>query len=81
VAITLEHTLIAIFVSAVVLLIIIYLAFRSTKTVFPVRCVHCWTYKDKETVISHSETPDEWGICPECIGSYWRFGDEKKDAK
>ena len=78
--ITLEHTLIAVFVSAVILLIILYYAFRSTKTVYPVRCVHCWTYKDKETVISYSETPRQWGICPECVEVYWRFGDQPDDS-
>ena len=79
--ITLETTLIAILASSLVLLIILYFAFRSTRTVYPIRCAHCWIYKSRETVISYSEVPDRWGICPDCIGIYWRFGDgEKKPA-
>ncbi len=78
--ITLGHAVAGVFVSGIVLLIIVTLAVRTTKKLFPVRCVHCWMHESRETVISFAEQCDRWGICPECVEHYWHFsGSQSSD--
>ncbi|MEJ2078223.1 MAG: hypothetical protein P8020_17800 [Acidobacteriota bacterium] len=77
--ITLGHAVAGVFVSGIVLLLIAFLAVRTTKKVFPVRCVHCWMHDHRETVITFAEESDLWGICPECIDHYWHFSAADKD--
>ena len=73
--ITLGHALLGVFISAAVFVGILFLAVRSTRKLFPVRCVHCWMYNEKETVITHSEQRGLWGICPDCVELYWHFSE------
>ena len=71
--VTLGHALAGVFVSALILLIVVFLAARTTRTVFPIRCAHCWAHQRRETVVAFSEERDRWAICPECVSYYWRF--------
>lgn len=71
--VTLVHVLVGIVMAALALGVILVVALRSTKPLFPVRCVHCWIHHGKETVIKLSPVEGQWGICPECVGHYWHF--------
>jgi hypothetical protein len=73
VTITLAHVLLGITISAIALVGIFFFTARSAKPVFPVRCVHCWMYSQKETVITFSDQRGLWGICPDCVELYWHF--------
>ena len=79
--ITLGHAVAGVFVSGIVLLVIAFLAIRTTRKVFPVRCVHCWMHQGRETVITFSDTSDLWGICPECVEHYWQFSETEVDSE
>jgi hypothetical protein len=79
--ITLGHALLGIVVSGLVLCGILLLTIRSTRRLFPVRCVHCWMYNEEETVITLSEEPDQWGICPDCVELYWHFSDQDSNQQ
>jgi hypothetical protein len=74
--VTLSHALAVVLVSAVILAAIAVLAVRSTKTIFPTYCAHCWAHRRQKTIITFSEKQHQWGICPECVHSYWQFEDE-----
>jgi hypothetical protein len=74
--VTLSHALAVVAVSAAILFAIGFLAVRSTRTTYPTYCAHCWAYKRKKTIITFSEQKHQWGICPECVHSYWQFEDE-----
>jgi hypothetical protein len=69
--VTISHVLIGVAVSVLVLAITLYLAWRSTRTVFPVRCVHCWVKEERETIVAYAPQPNQWAICPECVHCYW----------
>ncbi len=75
--ITLAHALLGILISAVVLVGVFFFTARSAKPLYPVRCVHCWMYNQKETVITLSEQRGLWGICPECVELYWHFAESE----
>ena len=74
--ITLGQAIAIFVVSGAVLAAIALMAIRSTRTIHPVYCVHCWAYREEKTIISYSEEEHRWGICHGCVGSYWRFEDE-----
>jgi hypothetical protein len=78
VTVTLGHALAGVFVSALILLIVLFLAVRTTRTVFPVRCAHCWANEKRETVVTFSEERDLWAICPDCVRNYWRFAESSR---
>lgn len=69
--VTISHVLIGIAVSVLVLAITLYLAWRNTRTVFPVRCVHCWVNAERETIVTYAPQPNQWAICSECVRCYW----------
>lgn len=69
--VTITHVLIGIAVSVAVLLLTLYLVWRNTRTVYPVRCVHCWVRNNREKVVSYSPFRDQWAICPDCVRFYW----------
>ena len=75
--ITLGHALLGVFISAAVLVGIFFFTAKSTRPLFPVRCVHCWMYNQKNTVITLSEQPGLWGICPDCVELYWHFSESE----
>jgi hypothetical protein len=75
-AVTLNHALAVVVASAAILFAIAVLAARSTKTTHPTYCAHCWTYKQERTIITFCEEKLRWGICPECVHSYWQFDDD-----
>jgi len=75
--VTLGHALAVVAVSAAILAAIALLAVRSTKTIYPTYCAHCWANKGQKTVITFSEQKHQWGICPECVHAYWQFEDEE----
>lgn len=70
---TLGHVLMGILGSAFILLILTFLAVRSSKPLHPVKCVHCFKYLGRETVVSLSEHSGRWAICADCVSHYWRF--------
>lgn len=69
--VTITHVLIGIAVSMAVLGFTVYLVWRNTRTVFPVRCVHCWVREHRETIVSYSSESEQWAICPRCVRDYW----------
>lgn len=77
---TLTHAIAGVLISGIVLVVMAIFAFRSTRTVHPVRCAHCWNYGHQETIVTYSETEDKWAICPDCIPYYWKFKDSEHDA-
>lgn len=72
-ALTLADAVSAVIISSIVLVLFLCYAFKSSKKLHPVRCVHCWTHLNRDTVIGYSETEGQWGIGPECIQFYWQF--------
>jgi hypothetical protein len=77
VTVTLGHALAGAFVSLLILVIVVLLAVRTTRTVFPVRCVHCWMLGRRETVVAFSKERHRWAICPDCVSHYWRFSESR----
>lgn len=77
---TLGHVLVGILGSVFILFILAFLALRSSRPLHPVRCVHCFKYLDRDTVVSLSEQTDQWAICSECVGHYWRFSSDDPDT-
>jgi hypothetical protein len=69
--VTITHVLVGIAISVAVLLLTLYLVWRNTRTVYPVRCVHCWVRNSRENVVSYSSSRDQWAICPDCVRFYW----------
>ena len=74
--VTLGHALAVVAASVAILLTIAILAVKTTKKIYPTYCAHCWAYKGKMTIITFSEKKHRWGICHECVHSYWQFEDE-----
>ena len=79
--VTLAHALAVVAISAAILLTLAALAVRMTKTAHPTYCVHCWAYKRRRTIIGFSEEGHQWGICPECVHSYWQFEEDLIDER
>jgi hypothetical protein len=79
--ITLGHAIAAVLASVALLLGIACLFVRSTKTVYPVRCVHCRMYRKMDTIISHSEKKNQWGICSDCVRHYWHFSEDDEENR
>jgi len=75
--VTLGHALAVVAASAAILLALAVLAIRSTRTTYPIYCVHCWAHAHKRTIIAFSEEAHQWGICHECVYSYWQFDEEE----
>lgn len=75
--VTLGHVLAVVAFSAALLFAIAILAVRSTKTIYPTYCAHCWAYRRKKTIITFSEEKHQWGICQDCVHSYWQFEDDE----
>ncbi len=66
-----EYLAAAVVVSLIMLGIIIYCLSRRFRPAYPVKCVHCFQYKDTDTIVSYSDKPGQWAICADCVKEYW----------
>lgn len=75
-SITLQETLLGLAGGAILLALTIFWWYLKARSAHPIRCVHCWVYEKKETVVGYDDVPGQWAICSRCVRHYWHFSDE-----
>ena len=65
------HIAAAVVGAALVLGLILYLLYHRSRPAYPVKCIHCLQYQERETIVTYSDRPGQWAICPECVKEYW----------
>ena len=66
--------------AAAILVLVVLLVLRHSKTVQPVYCIHCWVHEQKVTIVSYTDREDRWAICPGCVKLYWKFEDSNPSS-
>ncbi|HRR26586.1 MAG TPA: hypothetical protein P5568_01850 [Acidobacteriota bacterium] len=77
---TLQETLFGLAGGGVLLVVLLLWIYHRARPAYPIRCVHCWVYENRERVVGYSHQPDQWAVCSQCVRHYWHFDDEAKES-